>query len=185
MEDLDLRVQKTYAALITSLTTLIQTKDFEDISVTEICDGALVRRQTFYKHFLDKYDFLTYFIKKRINELFESAFNNIDVEANENFFTLVFKQLIHDLDDTILLIFKLQMSNEIITELENIQTYGKAMLSTFTNVDETIDPKYLDYKRDIMMGMTINSVNWYQNNKYQLTQEEMIEFHKNLMKSLV
>ncbi len=184
MKHLDLRVQKTYTALFASLTKLIQTKDFEDISVTEICDGALIRRQTFYKHFLDKYDFLTFFIKKRINAIFESAFDNVGVDNDDNFFTLVFKQLIQELDDVILLIFKLQMSGDIINELENIQDYGKAMLSSFTDVDETTDPKFFDYKRHIMMGMTINSVNWYRNNKHHLTQDEMMTFHKNLMKSL-
>ena len=177
MEKLDLRVQKTYTALITSVTKLIQTKDFEAISVTEICDGALVRRQTFYKHFLDKYDFLTFFIKRRINEIFESAFKNIDPEIDENFFSLVFKQLIEELDDVILLIFQLQMSGDIIAELENIQDYGKMMLSSFSNVDETENPLFYDYKRHIMMGITINSVHWYQNNKDQLTTDDMLSFH--------
>lgn len=33
---------------------------FEDVTVTRICNGAEVSRRTFYRHFLDKYDLLTW-----------------------------------------------------------------------------------------------------------------------------
>ena len=67
MEDLDLRVQKTYKLLVFAFDNLLREKEFEEISVTELCDAAMIRRPTFYKHFLDKYDFLTFFIKHQMN----------------------------------------------------------------------------------------------------------------------
>lgn len=67
MENLDLRIQKTYKSLIENFEGLLNEKEFEKISVTEICDAAMIRRPTFYQHFLDKYDFLTFFIKFRLS----------------------------------------------------------------------------------------------------------------------
>ena len=50
----DLRIIKTKKALRESLVTLIKEKQFEKISVMEICERALVNRVTFYSHYKDK-----------------------------------------------------------------------------------------------------------------------------------
>ena len=63
-EKIDLRVQKTHAALITAFLSLLERKRFEDITVNELCDQALVRRATFYKHFADKYDFFAFMVRE-------------------------------------------------------------------------------------------------------------------------
>ncbi|MCD8239753.1 MAG: TetR/AcrR family transcriptional regulator [Clostridiales bacterium] len=65
---IDLRVKKTYMALTRSLKELLKHKNFYDITVNEICDNAMVGRGTFYKHFNDKYDFLTYVVSEIVNE---------------------------------------------------------------------------------------------------------------------
>ncbi len=71
-EKRDLRVQKTYAALFSAFENLITKKSFEDITVRELCDLALVRTATFYKHFTDKYDFLSFMIKELRMKYFET-----------------------------------------------------------------------------------------------------------------
>lgn len=58
----DLRVKKTKQALNNAFAELIKEKPFEDISINELCNKAGVRRATFYKHFKDKYDFVTEYI---------------------------------------------------------------------------------------------------------------------------
>ncbi|STZ51893.1 TetR/AcrR family transcriptional regulator [Neisseria dentiae] len=44
----DLRVLKTQKAVQTAFVDLLYEKEFKDISVQEICDKALVNRNTFY-----------------------------------------------------------------------------------------------------------------------------------------
>ncbi|MBR1779944.1 MAG: TetR/AcrR family transcriptional regulator [Oscillospiraceae bacterium] len=56
----DLRKQKTRKALETAFFELSETKWIEDITVGDICEKAMVRRATFYKHFADKYEFFAY-----------------------------------------------------------------------------------------------------------------------------
>ena len=54
----DARVIKTKEKLFSSFKTLLSEKQFEDVTIQEVCSRAEVRRATFYKHFTDKYDFL-------------------------------------------------------------------------------------------------------------------------------
>ena len=56
----DLRKIKTRKALEEAFFELSETKWIEDITVGDLCDKAMVRRATFYKHFEDKYAFFAY-----------------------------------------------------------------------------------------------------------------------------
>ena len=37
-------------------------KPFEEITINDLCNSAMIRRTTFYKHFSDKYDFFRFFL---------------------------------------------------------------------------------------------------------------------------
>lgn len=63
-EKRDLRVQKTYDALIAALQGLLAEKSFEEITVKELCARAKTRTATFYTHFSDKYDFFSFMVKE-------------------------------------------------------------------------------------------------------------------------
>ena len=60
----DLRVRRTYKLLSDALIELMKKKEFEKISVSDICSLAMVHRTTFYTHFTDKYDLLRYVMRK-------------------------------------------------------------------------------------------------------------------------
>lgn len=63
-EKRDLRVQKTYSALCSAFQELLSQKDFDSITVTELCDRAMIRTATFYKHFADKYEFFSFMVQE-------------------------------------------------------------------------------------------------------------------------
>ena len=50
----------TKNALASSLKELMKTKNFEKISVSDICEGCNMNRKSFYYHFRDKYDLLNW-----------------------------------------------------------------------------------------------------------------------------
>ncbi|QBD74851.1 TetR/AcrR family transcriptional regulator [Ktedonosporobacter rubrisoli] len=54
----DLRVRRTHKLLWEALMALMSERNFDSISVKDICDRAMVHRTTFYKHYEDKYDLL-------------------------------------------------------------------------------------------------------------------------------
>lgn len=46
--------------LMESFLELLETKSILDIAVSEICSNALVSKRSFYNHFVDKYDLMSY-----------------------------------------------------------------------------------------------------------------------------
>ena len=67
---MDLRIEKTYNALMKAFAELLEERRYEEITVAMLCDRAMIRRTTFYKHFADKAAFFVFFIEGlRINML--------------------------------------------------------------------------------------------------------------------
>ncbi|HEY7834158.1 MAG TPA: TetR/AcrR family transcriptional regulator C-terminal domain-containing protein [Ktedonobacterales bacterium] len=54
----DLRVRRTHKLLWEALLAELSERPFEDITVKDICERAMVHRTTFYKHYEDKYALL-------------------------------------------------------------------------------------------------------------------------------
>lgn len=61
---LDFRIEKTYRGLHNAFTALLEEKPFENITVNELCEKAMIRRTTFYKHFADKYEYFVFYCKE-------------------------------------------------------------------------------------------------------------------------
>src|SRR5215471_19824778 len=55
----DLRVRRTHKLLWEALMAELSQRPFEEITVKEICERAMVHRSTFYKHYEDKYALLS------------------------------------------------------------------------------------------------------------------------------
>ena len=54
---------------------LLATREFDKISIVDIMESAGIRRQTFYNHFLDKYELLDWIFE---TDLTEYITNNLD-----------------------------------------------------------------------------------------------------------
>lgn len=96
----DLRVRRTDKLLWDALTDLLSIpgKEFNSITVNEICEKAMVHRTTFYKHFKDKYDLLFFGFSK-----FNEEFIQISLEERiEQPFQSLEKMPSHELFDNIM-----------------------------------------------------------------------------------
>lgn len=83
-EPLDLRKERTLKLLDDAFTGLIEEKPFEEISVAELCNRAMIRRATFYRHFSNKEEYLAFYIRNRRSEIdSEIASNSADLDLNE------------------------------------------------------------------------------------------------------
>lgn len=56
MKKLDLRVQRTNKYIIEAFIRLVEEKGFEQVTVQNIADEAMINRATFYAHYKDKQD---------------------------------------------------------------------------------------------------------------------------------
>jgi AcrR family transcriptional regulator len=69
----DLRVRRTRKLLWEALMAEMSARAFEEISVTDICERAMVHRTTFYKHYEDKYALLEQGMRQMYDELVAEA----------------------------------------------------------------------------------------------------------------
>jgi AcrR family transcriptional regulator len=68
-ETTDPRILRTRQLLRQSLVRLLESKDFDKISVHDIAEAATVNRVTFYDHYTDKFALLECVVDSRFNEL--------------------------------------------------------------------------------------------------------------------
>src|SRR5689334_3780144 len=68
-EHTDLRVRRTHKLLWEALMAELSQHSFEEITVRQICEHAMVHHSTFYKHYTDKYALLEHGIRQMYDEL--------------------------------------------------------------------------------------------------------------------
>jgi len=71
-EQVDLRIRRTHKLLWEALMALLSIRAFEEITVTDICERAMVHRTTFYKHYEDKYALLEQGMHQMYDELVDA-----------------------------------------------------------------------------------------------------------------
>ncbi len=107
----DLRVRRTKKALFDAFMNLLKEKSFDEITINELCDTAGIRRATFYKHYADKFDFLTAYTR-----LLRDRFDSLIWRGNQTALTPEYyvsyaKSLVHFINENDLAINNLRNSN--------------------------------------------------------------------------
>jgi AcrR family transcriptional regulator len=69
LETIDPRIRRTRLLLQQALGKLLETKEFDKISVQDIAETATVNRATFYDHYTDKFALLECMVGTRFGEL--------------------------------------------------------------------------------------------------------------------
>ena len=97
---------------------LLATREFDKISIVDIMESAGIRRQTFYNHFLDKYELLDWIFE---NDLTEYITNNLDFNFGPKTITRI--------------IFFI--SNKSVTFIFNFLIF-KGKITSMTNLSATV-----------------------------------------------
>lgn len=124
---LDVRVQKTYNKLYKAFFELLAVKPYESISVLEICNHTKVHRATFYKHFVDKQDFMNFCFSRKMEEL--------DLGGEETIF------------DTGEKVYYIDMCKKIISFICENKSYiiDLNMISSYSAFSEALENAASDY----------------------------------------
>ena len=91
----DLRVRRTKKALFDAFMQLLSEKSFDSITVNELCDTAGIRRATFYKHYADKFDFLTAYTGLLRSRFDQFVWVNTSTGLTPEYYTAYAKHLLH------------------------------------------------------------------------------------------
>ena len=94
-KDKDLRFIRTNQMLCNAFIEFLSKKKFEDITVNELCEKALIRRATFYTHFLDKYDFFAYFVRQNRDNFIQNWTEPVENKNLREFSIHMFRQVVH------------------------------------------------------------------------------------------
>jgi AcrR family transcriptional regulator len=76
-----------------ALINLLNEKNYNFISITDICDRALISRKTFYNYFKEKDDIIVYYLHKVINRFM----NNCDIKKES--FMAIMEKLYNSFND--------------------------------------------------------------------------------------
>ena len=76
--------QENLSCPVRCLTELLEEHRFEDLTVAMLCDRALIRRATFYKHFRDKNDYFAFYIDELMTGLPQNRADTAGAESVED-----------------------------------------------------------------------------------------------------
>ena len=140
----DARVQKTKTKLLTTFRQLIKEKNFEDITVNEICTIADVRRATFYKHFPDKMAFLKFFIGSLRCDFENRVLKYTKYESDYAYYVDYLKAVVRFLEDNEDIVKNALQSNVLHSLIDVI---------TLQNYEDTRDR----LEKSVAEGMTLHA----------------------------
>jgi len=107
----DLRITKTYMALTKTFIEMMEDERFEDITVTGLCEQAMIRKSTFYKHFADKYELLTFIVREAQAEFDAKSASEAQSGEPVDFYTHLFSHVIDFLKENKKLVQSAMNSN--------------------------------------------------------------------------
>jgi len=123
---------RTRRDISNSLLDLMLEKDFQDISVTDICEKALITRATFYKYYEDKYHLISCIIEDHKNMLIGDKIINYEYSTPKAFFMDVAKICLDSFikNKETLSVYLKHLSSDKLTLLliENFNTHVEEML---------------------------------------------------------
>src|SRR5258706_11824869 len=83
-EKLDPRIKRTRALIEQAFLDVLLEKSFSSLSVQDITEKAGVNRTTFYLHFTDKYELVTYSMNWRFRQAVEKGMQDASQLSPEN-----------------------------------------------------------------------------------------------------
>lgn len=160
-KSLDLRIQKTYLALHNAFTTLLAERHFEDFTVGELCDRAMIRRTTFYKHFADKQEYFSFYFREICAEFEEYVFPKATSNNFEEYTYLMTEKLLAFIHQNELMIRNLMESNMfalLLNLLMDIITTEIQRILTSSNQFDDLTRKQLEGTAAFYSGGLLNTL---------------------------
>ena len=174
---LDLRIQKTHTALINAFLQLLQTKRFENITINELCELAMVRRATFYKHFADKYEFFTFFVQW-IQREFRNRIVSQEQDGNGvSPYIDIIRFALDFLDENETLVHSVMESNafplllDLISEQIILDVKGRLQTDQNNGKELLLSPELMAFS---YTGALLNILRWWIGHKDQMSKEEIV-----------
>lgn len=176
---LDLRIQKTYDALISALLELLKEKTLDKLTVNELCQKARIRRPTFYKHFNDKYDFFNFTVRSLQEHYIAQVDQKTDDTHPVRYFSTLFQTMLDGIDEFQKVLLPLQIDATNLFVFETADKYLnkqlKKRLQYFYDMGCYL-PTNIEFSLQVLLGTFKQAAFWWLKNqktvsKYEATEE--------------
>lgn len=162
-----LRIQRTLYMIHTSFISLLQTHEFEQISVLMLCEKAMINPKTFYKYYAGKSALAGALIKQFKHELAQLQHERLTT-PNPKQFLQIASQFFFDKRLMLLALWKINTKRhhlwQDMHEMIKITYMKKAQMH-----NPSIDTEMLHFQAHIFSVMLMNAI------QYQLEHNKMIE----------
>lgn len=174
-QNLDLRIQKTYTALISAFFEILEEKDVEQLTINELCQRANIRRPTFYKHFADKYAFIKFVAYQMQQKLLTEVDTNADIENPFDFFLTCFEKVLDLVEKyhNALFHLNLDITNDFSFDTINnyLQPQLKQRIMSFEEQGAILS-KDVDFTCQVILGIFRQTSLWWIKQKDFLSKKE-------------
>ena len=184
---MDRRKRKTRKAIFDACVSLMQEKEFQNITVNEIVARADINRGTFYLHFVDKYDMMNSFENEMIGKIEDVILNNIPKKQFEELF-------IQSRYDTVVEILKCYEQNKELLHLLMRSSHSASFQAKLRDklkfvVTEKIFPNFenleLQIPTDLLVilftSISLSLAEYAQQSETPIDAEKLGEFFINVM----
>ncbi len=178
MDKIDLRIKKTYTQLFNGFLDLLKVKSFDNITVSEICGHANVHRATFYKHFNDKFEFLTFCLKSLLSDIDLSPLNTeISPENIKKSCTIFIKVVFQYIDKYKYIFSAVFSSNQSIVFNYHLEEMITAFcFDKFKFVLSNVPEHKLEVLSHFYSGAVLGVVKWYVSQNGECTLDDIYSF---------
>ena len=184
---MDRRKRKTRKAIFDACVSLMQEKEFQNITVNEIVERADINRGTFYLHFVDKYDMMNSFENEMIEKIEDVMINNIPKKQFEELF-------IQSRYDTVVEILKCYEQNKELLHLLMRSSHSASFQAKLRDklkfvVTEKIFPNFenleLQIPTDLLVilftSISLSLAEYAQQSEMPIDAEKLAQFFINVM----
>lgn len=186
-EKQDLRIVKTHKALMDAFLVMLEKKTFDEITVNELCEQAMVRRATFYKHFADKYDFFSFFIRQTRDGFLKEKNKYPESESPYSFCLSLFRYCLIFIKEHEKLIANILKSNALSTLLNIFadEIFLDVMLKLREQAKEGKEYKVsFEVLATFYAGGIIRELQYWLLNRDKMTEEQLLKEVETLFDSL-
>ncbi len=186
-EKTDLRIIKTQKSLCDAFIALMSEKPFDDITVGELCDRALVRRATFYKHFADKYDFFSFFIRQTKDTFIRQISTEVTTDSPYSYNIYISRMFVRFINEHEKLIQNILASNALalLIEILSDEIYRSVLLDLKSEKQHgTSFAAPVEILASFYAGGIIKSVQYWFTNGKPITEEALMNAIDTLLQSI-
>lgn len=181
----DLRIRRTHKLLCQAMFELLKTHSYDDISVVDICEKAMVHRATFYKHFTDKNDFMEYVARVKLREFYDNGAKIHVTSDLQNAYTVLVENVVSfvELNKSMLRLSINSSNNNFIESLHRI-IYEEMLdlINILSENGETFSTP-AEVKAQFLTGGICELLKWWIKNENCCSKEQFIDYIQKLLKT--